>query len=135
MRGWMIAAGLVGVLGAAGALGALLLRSPATARDASTASSSDGAALDLIIALPSTCTRAGCRLGWRGAPGQEFRLRVLTEDLEILQDIDVAEATSFEVPAADLARVQPGDALLWQVSGQNAEGQTLRSTTYREELE
>jgi hypothetical protein len=93
------------------------------------------AASEEILPLTKDCTRARCELAWRALPGHEFRLRVLTEDLEVLQDVDLVEASSFEVPSEDLARVQPGDGLLWQVTARDPAGRTIRSITYRQELE
>jgi hypothetical protein len=123
------AAGLSAVLAAV-----IALRAP-NVSDEPAALRVAGAATEAIIALPTACTRARCQLAWRALPGHEFRLRVLSEDLEILQDVDLADASSFEVPSADLARVQSGDGLLWQVTAQDPAGRVVRSITYRQELE
>jgi len=134
---WRIATGLIGALGVAGTVGALLVPRSARGpvRSEPPPAASDAAPLDLILSLPSECRRARCGLAWRGPPGYVFRLRVLTEDLEVLRDVALLGDTSFEVPVADLERVQSGDGILWQVTAQSPAGQTLRSITYREALE
>jgi hypothetical protein len=87
-----------------------------------------------IEARPRVCTRERCELAWTGAPGQDFTLRVTTETLETLQEVELRDATTFELPAADLARVPPGGVLLWQVTARNADGQETRSITFRQAI-
>lgn len=87
-----------------------------------------------IEARPAPCTRERCQLAWTGAADQSFSLRVTTETLETLQEVDVRSATSFEIPAADLARVPPGGVVLWQVTARNADGEETRSITFRQAI-
>jgi hypothetical protein len=71
----------------------------------------------LASALPSTATlpRAQPVLRWTGVEGARYRVRVLTKDLEVLEESAESPAREFTVSPESLRQVAPGDPLLWQV--------------------
>ncbi len=71
----------------------------------------------LASALPpaATLVRAHPVLRWTGVEGARYRVRVLTKDLEVLEESAESPAREFTVSPESLRQVAPGDQLLWQV--------------------
>ena len=71
----------------------------------------------LASALPpaATLSRAQPVLRWTGVDGARYRVRVLTKDLEVLEESAESPAREFTVSPKSLRHIAPWDQLLWQV--------------------
>jgi hypothetical protein len=71
----------------------------------------------IASALPpgGDLSRAQPVLRWRGIDGARYRVRVLTADLQLLEESPEAAATEYTLGPATLARIPPGAQILWQV--------------------
>lgn len=56
-------------------------------------------------------------LRWTGLEGARYRVRVLTADLELLEEVDELREPRMTIGADALRRVAPGGRILWQVEG------------------
>ena len=71
----------------------------------------------IASALPpgAELSRAQPVLRWNGVEGARYRVRVLTPDLQLLEESVESPARDHTVSATTLERIPPGGQLLWQV--------------------
>jgi hypothetical protein len=61
--------------------------------------------------------RAQPVLRWTGADGARYRVRVLTRELEVLEESAESLAREYTLSQETLRRIPPGGQILWQVEG------------------
>jgi hypothetical protein len=71
----------------------------------------------IASALPpgAELSRARPVLRWTGVDGARYRVRVLTSDLQLLDESTETSGREYTVAPEALARIPPGGHLLWQV--------------------
>ena len=71
----------------------------------------------IASALPQgdDLSRAQPVLRWSGIEGARYRVRVLTADLQLLEESPEDSATEYTLGPETLARIPPGAQILWQV--------------------
>jgi hypothetical protein len=57
-------------------------------------------------------------LRWTGIDGARYRVRVLTADLQVLEESAETSALEYTLNQETLARIPPGTQILWQVEAQ-----------------
>jgi len=72
-------------------------------------------AIASALAPGAELSRAQPVLRWNGVEGARYRVRVLTPDLQLLEESAESPARDHTVSAATLERIPPGGQLLWQV--------------------
>jgi hypothetical protein len=92
---------------------------------------SPGYIVSSLVQAETLLPRDGFRLQWTPGPeGSHYRIRVTTDDLQVLataSDLTVAE---FVVQPAALARVTSGSSVFWQVEVTPPTGERLTSSTF-----
>ena len=63
-------------------------------------------------------SRAQPVLRWTGIDGARYRVRVLTADLQVLEESAESSALEYTLSQETLARIPPGTQILWQVEAQ-----------------
>ncbi len=74
-------------------------------------------------------------LRWMGVEGGRYRVRVLTPELELLEESQESTAVEHTVSAASLSRVPPGGQIFWQVEARVPEGGAIVSPTFSTRIE
>lgn len=87
----------------------------------------------ITSALPpdATLSRAQPVLRWAGVPGARYRVRVLTSDLEVLEESSESEALEYRLSDATMQRINAGSYILWQVEGRIPGDTVIVSPTFR----
>jgi hypothetical protein len=84
-----------------------------------------------LVEEGATLAREGCVLRWTDAgQGVQYFVRVLDEQLAVVARGEWLERPEFAVPAAALARVEPGGRLFWQVDARAGDGTRRTSPLY-----
>lgn len=87
------------------------------------------------LAADAVLPRAQPVLRWTAVAGGRYRVRVLTPELELLEESPESTAVEHTVGAAALARVPPGGRILWQVEARVPEGGAIVSPTFSTRVE
>jgi hypothetical protein len=124
-RSWLAAAAVLLI----GASIAIVFRlSPSreeTFRDA------DHYVVEPLVQADATLPRNAFRLRWRpGPPESRYRVRVTTEDLQVLTDVPDLPVPELVVDPALLSSVAPGSRVLWQVDVTLPAGESISSQTF-----
>ncbi len=84
------------------------------------------------LLIPSAAiARDAFELRWTaGPPGSRYRVRVTTEDLQVLAEVTDLDAPVFRVPASTLAGVPAGAIIFWQVDVMTPSTTRLTSPTF-----
>ena len=87
----------------------------------------------ITSALPpdAVLSRAQPVLRWAGVPGARYRVRVLTADLEVLEESTESEALEYRVRDETMRRIEAGSYILWQVEGRIPGDTVIVSPTFR----
>lgn len=75
-------------------------------------------------------SRARPTLRWTGIDGARYRVRVLTADLQALDESPEAPALEYTLNEATLARIPPGALILWQVEARIPGEVVITSPTF-----
>jgi hypothetical protein len=91
----------------------------------------------IASALPpdAALARAQPVLRWTGVAGAKYRVRVLTPELEVLEESAESAAQELTLSAETLGRIPAGGRILWQVEGRLTEGGTIVSPTFSARVE
>jgi hypothetical protein len=91
----------------------------------------------VVSALPADAVlpRAQPVLRWRSVEGARYRVRVLTPELELLEESAESPALEHTVGPAVLQRVPPDGRILWQVEARVPDGGTVVSPTFSARIE
>jgi len=91
----------------------------------------------VVSALPTDAAlpRAQPVLRWMSIEGARYRVRVLTPELELLEESPESPALEHTVGPAALQRVPPGGRILWQVEARVPDGGTVMSPTFSARIE
>jgi hypothetical protein len=120
------AAALVVALGAG-----LWLRGPAERAPDPGFRGASETAVRSLLAESEALPREDFRLRWSAAPaGSRYDVRVTTESLEVVADVQRLSDPYFVVPAAALSSVPAGGSLLWRVEVTLPDGARAASQTY-----
>jgi hypothetical protein len=92
-------------------------------------------AIASALAPDAVLTRAQPVLRWTGVAGAKYRVRVLTPELEVLEESAESPALEFAPSAETLGRIPAGGRILWQVEGRLTEGGTIVSPTFSARVE
>jgi len=87
------------------------------------------------LAADTVLPRTQPVLRWTSVEGGRYRVRVLTPDLELLEESEESTAVEHTVSAASLARVPPGGRIFWQVEARVPEGGAIVSPTFSTRIE
>ncbi len=124
-RSWLAAAAVL-LIGAAVAI--VFRMSPSrdeTFRDA------DHYVVEPLVQADATLPRNAFRLRWRpGPPESRYRVRVTTEDLQVLTAVSDLTVPELVVDPALLSSVAPGSRVLWQVDVTLPAGESISSQTF-----
>lgn len=87
----------------------------------------------ITSALPpdATLSRAQPVLRWAGVPGARYRVRVLTSDLEVLEESAESDVLEYRLSDETMRRVEAGSYILWQVEGRIPGDTVIVSPTFR----
>jgi hypothetical protein len=89
------------------------------------------ATVESLIPEDSTLPREAFQLRWTPGPDEaRYRVRVTTEDLQVVAAASELTEPGLTVDQAALAGVDPGASLLWQVEMTLPTGQTVTSPTF-----
>jgi hypothetical protein len=93
--------------------------------------------LAIASALPANAPlpRAEPVLRWTGPDGGRYRVRVLTPELEVLEESDELSTPQFTLSAETLRRVQPGGWIVWQVDARVPDGTAIVSPSFSTRIE
>lgn len=88
-------------------------------------------------ALPpdTTLPRAQPVLRWSGPPGARYRVRVLTPDLQVLEESGESGVEEYRLSDDALRRIPAGSDILWQVEGRIPGDTVIASPTFRVRVE
>jgi hypothetical protein len=126
-RSWLAAAAVLLI----GASIAIVFRLSPASRD-ETFRDADHYVVEPLVQADDTLPRDAFRLRWRaGPPESRYRVRVTTEDLQILTTASDLTVPELLVDAALLSRVAPGSRVLWQVDVTLPGGESISSQTFR----
>ena len=87
----------------------------------------------ITSALPpdATLPREQLVLRWNGVPGARYRVRVLTSDLEVLEESAETDVLEYRLSDETMRRVEAGSYILWQVEGRIPGDTVIVSPTFR----
>jgi hypothetical protein len=120
------AAALVVALGAG-----LWLRGPAERAPEPGFRGAPETAVRSLLAESEALPREDFRLRWSAAPaGSRYDVRVTTESLEVVADVQRLSEPYYVIPAAALSSVPAGGRLLWRVEVTLPDGSRAASQTY-----
>jgi hypothetical protein len=88
------------------------------------------AAVRPLLADDEALPRDDFRLRWSAAPGARYAVRVTTESLQVVADVQGLSEPTFVVPTAALASVPAGGRILWRVEVTLPDGQRSASRTF-----
>lgn len=93
--------------------------------------------LAIASALPANAPlpRAQPVLRWTGLDGGRYRVRVLTPELEVLEESDELSTPQFTLGAETLRRVPPGGWIVWQVDARVPDGTATVSPSFSTPIE
>ena len=91
----------------------------------------------IVSALPADAVLSRERplLRWRGIEGARYRVRVLTPELELIEESAEMAVSEYMVGKTVLQRVPSGGRLLWQVEGRLRDGAVVMSPTFNARVE
>jgi hypothetical protein len=91
----------------------------------------------IVSALPpeTVLPRAQPVLRWIGVDGARYRVRVLTPELELLDETGELIGQAHTLSADVLRRIPAGGRILWQVEGRLPEGAVIVSPTFSVRVE
>ncbi len=91
----------------------------------------------IVSDLPTDAVLARERpvLRWRGVEGARYRVRILTPELELIEESPELSEPEYTVGKMVLDRVPSGGRLLWQVEGRLGDGTVVVSQTFTARLE
>jgi hypothetical protein len=97
----------------------------------------NGQSLAIASALPADVPlpRAQPVLRWTGLDGGRYRVRVLTPELDVLDESDELSAPQYTVSAEALRRVPPGGRIVWQVDARLPDGVAVVSPSFSTPIE
>lgn len=78
----------------------------------------------------ATLSRAEPVIRWRGIEGARYRVRVLTPELDVLEESAESDAREYRLSAETLRLVAPGNRILWQVEGRVPDESVIVSPTF-----
>jgi hypothetical protein len=87
------------------------------------------------LAADALLPRARPVLRWTAVEGGRYRVRVLTPELELLEESQESTAVEHAVSAASLSRVPPGGRIFWQVEARVPDGGAIVSPTFSTRIE
>jgi hypothetical protein len=79
--------------------------------------------------------RARAELRWTAIEGARYRVRVLTADLDVLEEFDGLQTPAYTVSPAALARIPSGGQVLWQVEASTPGADPVVSPTFSTRVE
>lgn len=82
------------------------------------------------LAPDAELSRTEPTLRWSAIPDARYRVRVLTPDLQLLEESPEIATPQYTVSPQALARVPPGDRVLWQVDARVPGEAILTSPTF-----
>ncbi len=80
-------------------------------------------------------TRAQPVLRWTGLEGARYRVRVLSPELELLEEVDELREPQLTIGMDALGRVPPGGRILWQVEARVPGTAAVASPTFSVQVE
>ncbi len=83
-----------------------------------------------LLAADAPLPRAQPILRWTALEGARYRLRVLSPDLDLLEEADNLEQAEYRLAPGVVAAVPPGGRLLWQVEARVPGTSTVVSPTF-----
>jgi len=91
----------------------------------------------IASALPADAPlpRAQPVLRWTGLDGGRYRVRVLTPELDVLEESDELSTPQYTVSPETLRRVPPGGRIVWQVTAQTPGGAAMVSPAFSTPIE
>ncbi len=92
-------------------------------------------AIASAVPMDAVLPRAQPVLRWTGVAGAKYRVRVLTPELEVLEESAESPALEFTPSAETLGRIPAGGRLVWQVEGRLTDGGTIVSPTFSARVE
>ena len=123
---WLAAAAVLLI----GAAIAVVFRLSAPSRE-ETFRDADHYVVEPLVQTDATLPRDAFRLRWRpGPPESRYRVRVTTEDLQVLTTVSDLTVPELVVDAAQLSSVAPGSRVLWQVDVTLPGGESISSQTF-----
>jgi hypothetical protein len=91
----------------------------------------EAGAIRSLIGDDTALGREDFRLRWTAGPaGSRYDVRVTTESLQAVADVEGLAEPEFLVPAAALSAVPPGSRLLWRVERVRPDGEREASRTF-----
>jgi len=96
-----------------------------------------GQAFAIASALPpdAPLPRAQPVLRWTGLDGGRYRVRVLTPELELLEESDELSTPQYTLSAETLQKVPPGGRIVWHVDARLPDGAAAVSPSFSTPLE
>lgn len=88
-----------------------------------------------LLAQDELLPRDACILRWAGPEGASYRVRVATQDLEVLVESGELDATDYRVPPQALASLPPGGSFVWQVTARLPDGRRPMPRAFRARVE
>ena len=98
--------------------------------DAPTYRSVESRAITSALEPGADLSRARPVLRWTGIDGARYRVRVLTADLQVLEESPETSAREYTLNQETLARIPPGTQILWQVEAQIPGEVVITSSTF-----
>jgi hypothetical protein len=93
------------------------------------------ASIEPLLAEGERLDRTDARLRWSaGPPGTRYRLVIANERGGWSKTIPDLKDSSYRIAAADLARLEPEEVLLWRVTATHPDGTEISSITFRHRL-
>jgi len=74
--------------------------------------------------------RATPVLRWTGVDGARYRVRVLTSDLQVLDESAEVAATEYTISTETLGRIPPGGEIFWQIEARIPGEVVITSPTF-----
>ncbi len=87
------------------------------------------------LPLDAVLPRAQPVLRWSPVEGARYRVRVLTPDLEVLEEIDGLRSAEHSVGPDVLRQLPPGGRILWQVQARVPGDAVIESATFSVQVE
>ena len=94
-----------------------------------------GRSIESLLPPDAPLPRAQPVLRWTPVEGARYRIRALTADLEVLEEVDDLRTPEHRLGAVTLSRVPSGGELLWQVEARVHGEPLLVSPTFTVRLE
>jgi hypothetical protein len=95
----------------------------------------DGRRIQSRVRSDTPLPRAGAVLRWTAVGGARYRVRVLTPDLELLEEAEDIGAAEYRLGPDVVARLPAGGRFLWQVEASSPGAAPLVSPTFSSRLE